>query len=109
MERSRGIESLRKEGMIDEHDFSDHDDIHMPIGNIITNLVNILPQNRPTASELLNSIFTDANIERTKSLEEIKSLRNKLVMQEQQIQKQHELILKQKSEIDSLKEIVNAQ
>ena len=108
MERSRGIESLRNNGMINQNEFNCLEDIHMPIGNTITNLVNTSPQKRPTASELLNSIFSEANIEKTKSIEEIKLLKNKIIGQEEKIQKQETLIKQQRNEINSLKKILNS-
>ena len=108
MERSRGIESLRNRGMINQNELSCIEDIHIPIGSTITNLVNISPQERPTASELLNSIFTETNIEKTKSVEEIKLLNNRIIVQELKIQNQEAIIIQQQNEINSLKEILNS-
>ena len=94
--------------MINPKEFSLLEDIHMPIGSTITNLVNTSPQERPTASDLLNSIFTEANIEKIKSVEEIILLKTKIIRQEEKIQKQETLIIQQQNEINSLKEILNS-
>ena len=108
MERSRGIETLRNRGMLDQNEFTRIENIHIPIESTIKNLVNASPHERPTASELLNSIFTDANIEKTKSVEEIEFLKNKILLQDEKIQNQESLIIQQQIEIASLKEFLNS-
>lgn len=108
MERSRGIESLRKRGEVEANEIPEYENIHASIGAIISNLIDTSPSRRPTASELLNSVFTEANLERTKSAEEIKSLKSKMNLQEATIRSQKELIIQQENEITVLKGLLNS-
>ena len=106
MERSRAIELLRRTGHIEQEQLSLFKENHLPIASTITNLIHILPQKRPTASELLNSTFTEITLEKTFNVEVIESLKQKITDQKTKIICQNELILKQQAEIDALKEIV---
>ena len=108
MERSRGIESLRTRGKVETNELPDDEDIHTSIGAIISNLIDTSPLRRSTASELLNSVFTEANLERTKCVEEINLLNQKMNLQESTIRSQGELILQQQNEIRNLKGLLNS-
>ena len=107
MERSRGIESLRMSGKVAENEIFCHDDIHMPVKTIIQNLIRTSPIERPTASQLLNSVFTEVNFERTKCAEEIECLKNTVTSQQEKIQTQEQLISDQQKEIKRLIEMLD--
>ena len=101
MARSRGIEALRNAGQVDKDELSDYKNFRPSICTTISRLLTETPTERPTASQLLASEFTEATIERIKSLEELKIMR-------QTIQKQEQLILKQENEIKTLRALLES-
>ena len=106
MERSRGIETIRRCGYIKQEELTGHEESHLPIANTITSLIRSQPQERPTTTCLLNSVFNETNIEKTLNMEEIETLKEKIIIQENEIRSQNDLISKQQAEIRALKEIV---
>ena len=105
MERSRGIESIRKSGHIEQEQLSCRETV-LPIANTINSLIHTSPSKRPTASYLLNSVFNESNLERTFHKEEIEKLKQKIQAQETKIIYQNKLIIEQQAEIQSLRDIV---
>ena len=103
MERSRGIEILRKEGHAELKGFYYHDEKRTSVKSIVTQLVSISPSNRPTAFDLLQTVFTEANLEKTKGEEEIASLKDKITIQDEKLKKQSKVIKEQRNEIKRLK------
>ena len=103
MERSRGIEILRKEGHAELKEFYYHDEKRTSVKSIVTQLVSIYPSKRPTAFDLLQTVFTEANLEKTKSEEEIASLKDKITIQDEKLKKQSKVIKEQRNEIKRLK------
>ena len=103
MERSRGIEILRKEGHIELKGFYYHDEKRTSVKSIVTQLVSISPSKRPTAFDLLQTVFTEANLEKTKGEEEIASLKDKITIQDEKLKKQSKVIKEQRNEIKRLK------
>ena len=99
MARSRGIEALRNAGQVDKDELSDYKNFRSSICTTISRLLTETPTERPTASQLLVLEFTEATIERIKSLEELKIMR-------QTIQKQEQLILRQEKEIQTLRALL---
>ena len=106
MERSRGIDSLRKTGSIKQEHLYLSKELHLPIASTITNLIHTSPQKRPTASDLLDSVFDEICLEKILNKEEIDLLKQKIIAQESKINHQKNLILKQQVEIQALKDIV---
>ena len=106
MERSRGIESLRRTGSIKQEQLYLFEELHLPIASTITDLIHTSPQNRPTASDLLDSVFDEICVEKLFNKEEIDILKQKIIAQETKINNQNDLILKQQAEIQTLKDIV---
>ena len=106
MERSRGIESLRRTGSIKQEHLYLFEELHLPIASTITDLIHTSPQNRPTASDLLDSVFDEICVEKIFNKEEIDLLKQKIIAQETKINNQNDLILKQQAEIQTLKDLV---
>ena len=106
MERSRGIETIRRCGYIKPEELIGHEESYLPIAYTITSLIRSMPQERPTATCLLNSVFNETSIEKTLNMEEIRTLKQKIMIQENKIRSQKDLISKQQAEIQALKEIV---
>ena len=106
MERSRGIESLRGTGSIKQEQLYLFEELHLPIASTITDLIHTSPQNRPTASDLLDSVFDEICVEKIFNKEEIDLLKQKIIAQETKINNQNDLILKQQAEIQTLKDLV---
>ena len=99
MARSRGIEALRIAGQVDKDELCDYKNSRPSVCTTISHLLSETPTERPTASQLLVLEFTEATIERIKSLEELKIMR-------QTIQKQEQLILRQEKEIQTLRALL---
>ena len=99
MARSRGIEALRIAGQVDKDELCDYKNSRPSVCTTISRLLSETPTERPTASQLLVLEFTEATIERIKSLEELKIMR-------QTIQKQEQLILRQEKEIQTLRALL---
>ena len=103
MERSRGIETIRRCGYIKQEELFDQEDNYLPIATTITSLICTIPQERPTATDLLNSVFNETNLEKTLNMEEIQMLKQKIITQDSEIKRQKELISQQQAEIQALK------
>ena len=108
MERSRGIEHLRKRGAVNQKEFIDCTYTQTSISAIIKRLISVSPSERPTANDLLSLVFTEANVDKTKLVEEVKALKLKVNAQEATIHKQEELILQKVNELENLKRQLNS-
>ncbi|XP_045471588.1 probable serine/threonine-protein kinase ifkC [Harmonia axyridis] len=96
MERNKYIEELKKTGYLPPRIVMQHPQF----AEIITRLVNKLPQNRPSAYELLDEI-SDSN---TSTDSEIQELKSQLAEKDEEIQRLKQLLMtagiKSKEELD---------